>query len=52
MAVLAAITGGAFALRRSGRIGATIGLLGLSALPTIAVYGFLLYLVSHPIDWR
>ena len=52
MVVLAAITVSAFALRRRGRIGAAVALLAIGALPTIAVYGFLLYLVSNPIDWR
>lgn len=52
MALLAAITAGGVALRRRGRGGATIVLLALAAVPTIAAFGFLLYLDSHPIDWR
>ncbi|NDH62392.1 MAG: hypothetical protein EBY18_12265 [Alphaproteobacteria bacterium] len=42
MALLAAITAGGVALQR----------LALAAVPTIAAFGFLLYLDSHPIDWR
>ncbi|MCF8533000.1 MAG: hypothetical protein K9G48_08360 [Reyranella sp.] len=50
--VLALTTGGAFALWRRGKTGAAIALLAVAALPTLAVVGFLLYLHSHPIDWR
>ncbi len=52
MALLAAITAGGVALQRRGRAGAAIVLLALAAVPTIAAFGFLLYLDSHPIDWR
>ena len=52
MAVLALATAGAFALRRRGKTGAAVALLAVAALPTLAVFGFLLYLDSHPIDWR
>ena len=50
--VVAAITAGGIALQRRGRAGAAIVLLALAAVPTIAAFGFLLYLDSHPIDWR
>ena len=52
MAVLAAITAGGFALKRRGKFGGAVALLAVAALPTIAVFGFLLYLNRHPIDWR
>ncbi len=52
MAVLAAITAGGFVLERRGMTWAAIVLLAVAAVPTIAVFGFLLYLDSHPIDWR
>jgi len=52
MAVLAALTGSAFALGRRGRIGGAVALMAAGALPTIAVYGLLLYLDFNPIDWR
>lgn len=52
IAVLTMITGGAFALKRRGKAKAAAALLVVGALPTIAAYGFLLYLDSHPIDMR
>jgi hypothetical protein len=52
MAILAAITAGGFALKRRGMTRAAIVLLAVAAVPTIATFGFLLYLDSHPIDWR
>ena len=52
MAVLAAITAGGFALKRRSKSGGAVALLAVAALPTIAVFGFLLYLDRHPIDWR
>ncbi|MBR0645144.1 hypothetical protein [Plastoroseomonas hellenica] len=52
IAVLAMTTGGAFALKRHRKIKAAVALLAVAALPAIAVYGFLLYLDSHPIDMR
>lgn len=52
MAVLAAITAGGFALERRGKSRGAVALLAVAALPTIAVFGFLLYLDANPIDWR
>jgi maltodextrin utilization protein YvdJ len=52
MALLAAFTGGGFALKRRGRTAAAIALLAVGAAPTILVYGFLVYLEYNPIDWR
>ncbi|CAN7265573.1 hypothetical protein LJR090_001885 [Bosea sp. LjRoot90] len=52
IAALAIVTGGAFALKRRGRTKAAIAVLTVAALPTIAVFGFLLYLDSNPIDMR
>ena len=52
MAVLAAITAGGFTLERRGMTRAAIVLLAVAAVPTIVVFGFLLYLHANPIDWR
>jgi hypothetical protein len=52
MAVLALTTIGGLALRRRSHSGAAIALLTVAALPTLAVFGFLLYLDRNPIDWR
>lgn len=52
IAVLAMVTGGAFALKRRGKTNAAIAVLAVVALPTIAAFGFLLYLDSNPIDMR
>ncbi|MDP1840218.1 MAG: hypothetical protein Q8N31_00920 [Reyranella sp.] len=52
ISVLALITWGGLALRRRGHSGAAIALLAVTALPTLAVFGFLLYLDRNPIDWR
>jgi hypothetical protein len=52
MALLAAITTGGLALDRRGRTKAAIALLSVGAIPTLAVYGFLVYLEFNPIDWR
>lgn len=52
MAVLALTTWGGLALRRRGHSGAAVALLAVTALPTLAALGFLLYLDSNPIDWR
>ncbi len=52
MAVLALTTIGGLALRRRGHSGAAIALLAVAALPTLAAFGFLLYLDRNPIDWR
>lgn len=52
MAVLALATWGGLALRRRGHAGVAIALLAVAALPTLAAFGFLLYLDRNPIDWR
>lgn len=52
MALLLLITGGGFALKRRGRTAAALAVLAAGALPTLLVYGFLLYLDNNPIDWR
>ncbi|HEY4251497.1 MAG TPA: hypothetical protein VGM87_09865 [Roseomonas sp.] len=52
IAGLAMITGVAFTLRRRGRIVAAVAVLTVAALPTIAAYGFLLYVDTHPVDLR
>lgn len=50
--IVAMITAGAFALKRRGKTRSAVVLLAVAALPTIAAYGFLLYLGTHPIDMR
>ena len=52
MALLAGTTAGALALERRGRKRIAIALSGVTALPAILVYGFLVYLDANPIDWR
>ena len=52
IAVLALTTGGALALKHRRKTTAAAALLSVAALPTIAVYAFLLYLGIHPIDMR
>lgn len=52
MVVLALITAGAFLLRHRGKTNAAVALLAVAALPTIASYGFMIYLDTHPIDMR
>lgn len=52
MVVSAVITAGAFLLRHRGKISAAVALLAVAALPTIASYGLLIYLDTHPIDMR
>ncbi|WP_428684433.1 hypothetical protein [Reyranella sp.] len=52
MSLLAGTTAGALALKRRGRKRTAIILSGVTALPTIFVYGFLVYLELNPIDWR
>ncbi|WP_422029742.1 hypothetical protein [Reyranella sp.] len=52
MALLAGTTAGALALERRGRKRIAIALSGVTALPAILVYGFLVYLDLNPIDWR
>lgn len=52
IAVLAAISAGAFALRRRGWIVAAFVLLAVGALPTAAVGGLFLYLEYNPIMWQ
>lgn len=52
MALLTVFTGGGLALTRRGNTKTGIALLAAGALPTIFVYGFLVYLELNPIDWR
>jgi TRAP-type C4-dicarboxylate transport system permease small subunit len=52
MSLLAGTTAGALALKRRGRNKTAIILSGVTALPAIFVYGFLVYLNANPIDWR
>jgi hypothetical protein len=52
MALLTVFTGGGLALTRRGNTKTGIALLAAGALPTIFVYGFLVYLDFNPIDWR
>ncbi len=52
MSLLAGTTAGALALERRGRKKTAIILSGVTALPAIFVYGFLVYLELNPIDWR
>ena len=52
MSLLAGSTAGALALARRGRTKAAVILSGVTALPAIFVYGFLVYLEANPIDWR
>lgn len=52
IALLAAITVGALALDRRGRVKTALALLAVGALPTAAIYGFLFYLEANPIAWR
>jgi cytochrome bd-type quinol oxidase subunit 2 len=52
IAVLGTATIAAFTLRRRSRFWLALTVLATTALPTIAVYGFLLYLDHHPIDMR
>jgi hypothetical protein len=49
---LALITGGGFVLARRRKLQAATILLAVAALPTLVVYGCLVYLDTHPIDWR
>ena len=52
MSLLAGTTVGALLLKRRGREKTAIVLSGVTALPAIFVYGFLVYLNANPIDWR
>ncbi|MDO8976263.1 hypothetical protein [Reyranella sp.] len=52
MSLLAVTTAGALLLKRRGRKKTAIILSGVTALPAIFVYGFLVYLDANPIDWR
>jgi apolipoprotein N-acyltransferase len=52
MSLLAVTTSGALLLKRRGRKKTAIILSGVTALPAIFVYGFLVYLDANPIDWR
>ena len=52
MSLLAGTAAGALALKRRGKTTAAVALSGVTALPSIFVYGFLVYLDFNPIDWR
>ncbi len=52
MALLTVFTGGGLALTRRGSTKTGMALLAAGALPTLFVYGFLVYLDFNPIDWR
>ena len=52
MVLLSAITAGGVALKRGGRTRTAIALLSVGAVPTLFIYGFLVYLEFNPIDWR
>lgn len=52
MLLLAGATASALALKHRGAKKTAIILAGVTALPTIFVYGFLVYLDANPIDWR
>lgn len=52
IALLAGITAGGLALDRRGKTKTAIAVLSIGALPTVLVYGFLVYLAFNPIDWR
>lgn len=52
MSLLAGTAAGALALNRRGKTTAAVVLSGVTALPTVFVYGFLVYLDANPIDWR
>jgi len=52
ISLLAGTTAGALALKHRGKTKAAAILSGVTALPTIFVYGFLVYLDFNPIDWR
>jgi hypothetical protein len=52
MALLTVFTGGGLALTRRANTKTGMALLAAGALPTIFVYGFLVYLDFNPIDWR
>lgn len=51
-AVLLVLTGGAYALRRRGRIAAALTTIAMGALPTAVVIAGLLYLQSAGMDMR
>lgn len=50
--LLAALTAGGLALGRRGKTRTGLSVLAVGALPTLFVYGFLVYLDNNPIDWR
>ncbi len=52
VAVQTGITAGGLALDRYGKTVAAFSLLATAAVPTLATFGFLLYLDANPIDWR
>ena len=52
MSLLAGTTAGALVLERRGRKKTAVILSGVTALPAIFAYGFLVYLDANPIDWR
>lgn len=50
--LLIGLTIGAFALERRGLRKSALALLAVGAVPTMAVFGFVLYLEANPIVWR
>lgn len=50
--VLALLTGGGITLAHRGKVRTALALLIVAAVPTLIAYGFLIYLDTHPIDWR
>ena len=52
IAILVSLTACGVLLGRRGLSGGGLTLLAVGALPTLFVYGFLVYLDFNPIDWR
>jgi hypothetical protein len=50
--LLALFTGSGVALAHRGKIRTAVAPLIVAAAPTLAAYGFLIYLDTHPIAWR
>lgn len=52
IAILVSLTACGVLLGRRGMSGGGLTLLAVGSLPTLFVYGFLVYLDFNPIDWR